>query len=297
MNISDHWTRTRSQKEDPTVTVYGALLGIQSGREIEIFNSFELPHNIGADGTVTIDKVYFVTKQEQFRQVFKDYDFLGWYSTGTKPTRSDISVHSQFLTFNESPLFAQLNPHLAATSRDLPLSLYESIVDVVNGAPQTLFVKSPYRVETGEAERIAVDHVAKAVAAEATEGSGLIAHLVSQRNAIKMLHTRVRLLYQYVQDVQTGEATPETLLDPLMSTVNRVQERDQNDVLLIAYLASLTKAAADINTLVDRFNTAGSDRIRKLFGAKGSTMGGASERVFGQGMSFAASMLGGVGLP
>ncbi|KXS18839.1 Mov34-domain-containing protein [Gonapodya prolifera JEL478] len=304
MNMSDHWTRTRAQNHDASVTVYGALLGIQSGREIEVFNSFELPHVAAPDGIVTIDKNYFVTKQEQFRQVFKDYDFLGWYSTGAWPTRSDINVHNQFLAFNESPLFAQLNPHLAATSRDLPLTVYESVMDLVNGAPQTMFVRSTYRVETGEAERIAVDHVAKAVAAEASEGSGLIAHLISQRNAIKMLQTRIRLLYQYVQDVQNGTLPRDhNLLRQISSLCNRLptvdgQEfrkeflTDQNDVLLIAYLAALTKGAADVNSLVERFNVAGSERVRRLFGAKGVGGGG------GQGSfsGFPTSMMG-MGLP
>jgi COP9 signalosome complex subunit 6 len=106
------------------------------------------------------------------RQVFKDFDFLGWYSTGPEPTAAEIYVHEQFATFNESPLYVQLFPNMVATSRELPIAVYESLIDLVDGRAQTMFVRSQYRVETMEAERIAVNHVAKAAAADASEGSG-----------------------------------------------------------------------------------------------------------------------------
>ena len=37
-------------------------------------------------GQVVIDRDYYNTKEEQFKQVFSDMDFLGWYSIGDRPT-------------------------------------------------------------------------------------------------------------------------------------------------------------------------------------------------------------------
>ena len=45
------------------MAVFGALLGIQSGREVEIFNSFEVPAT-EHDGKVTLDKKYLLDKHE-----------------------------------------------------------------------------------------------------------------------------------------------------------------------------------------------------------------------------------------
>lgn len=42
MNISEHWTRIRAQYDNPAIQVYGALIGKQKGRSIEVMNSFEL---------------------------------------------------------------------------------------------------------------------------------------------------------------------------------------------------------------------------------------------------------------
>merc|ERR1719234_2065454 len=73
MNISEHWTRVKAQEGRP-VTVYGALIGRQAGRDIELCNSFELDYNV-IDGVVVIDRDYYNTKEEQFKQVFSDMDF------------------------------------------------------------------------------------------------------------------------------------------------------------------------------------------------------------------------------
>ena len=44
--------------------VLGALLGRQSGRDVEITNSYELAYDL-VDERIHINNEYFVTKQEQ----------------------------------------------------------------------------------------------------------------------------------------------------------------------------------------------------------------------------------------
>ena len=46
-------------------------------------------------------------------------------------------------------------------SNDLPIEIYELVVEITRDGPRTTLVPVPYRVETGEAERVAVDHAAK----------------------------------------------------------------------------------------------------------------------------------------
>jgi COP9 signalosome complex subunit 6 len=65
MNIAEHWTRFRAQ-EGAAKAVYGALIGKQDGRKIEVYNSFELRHEI-IDGDVVIIRDYYNTKEEQCR--------------------------------------------------------------------------------------------------------------------------------------------------------------------------------------------------------------------------------------
>lgn len=120
------------------------------------------------------------------RQVFPTFDFLGWYSVGQAPTPEDTALHkqvrpkssivsfsrshsyAQFFEYNESPLFLQLNPSAPSSSssdapgaKDIPVAIYESVVEIVADEPQPVFVNTPYEIVTGEAERVAVEGVSK----------------------------------------------------------------------------------------------------------------------------------------
>ena len=103
------------------------------------------------------------------KQVFSEMDFLGWYTTGDQPTAADIHVQKQICEINESPVFLKLNP--VARNSDLPVSVYESVIDLVNGETKMLFVQLPYVLATEEAERIGVDHVARVSTSDSLENS------------------------------------------------------------------------------------------------------------------------------
>lgn len=103
------------------------------------------------------------------KQVFSDMDFLGWYTTGDAPNESDIHVHKQICEINESPVILKLNPF--TRNADLPVTMYESVIDLVNGEATMLFVELSYTLATEEAERIGVDHVARMSSGDSTESS------------------------------------------------------------------------------------------------------------------------------
>ncbi len=53
----------------------------------------------------------------------------------------------------------------------LPVTVFESVIDLINGEPTMLFVQLPYVLATEEAERIGVDHVARVQTADTAENS------------------------------------------------------------------------------------------------------------------------------
>jgi len=264
MNISEHWTRTKAQNGRPT-PVYGALIGKQNGRDIELMNSFELDWTT-VDETVIIDHDYYKIKEEQFKQVFSDMDFLGWYSTGDVPTAKDISVHKQICDINESPLFLQLSPGKQNTT-ELPVSLYESVIDMVGGAARMLFVKLPYTLATEEAERIGLDHVARISTNTDTDTSRAVDTLLAQHSAIKMLASRVKIVLEYVKAVERGELEHNhEIMRQIRALSHRLpvleSERFRpefftqcNDVALITLLGTVMKSANNLNQFVNMFNT------------------------------------------
>lgn len=68
-----------------------------------------------------------------------------------------------------------------------------------------LFVPLTYTLATEEAERIGVDHVARMSSTDSGESSLVAEHLSAQHSAIKMLHSRVHLVLQYMKAVQNGQ--------------------------------------------------------------------------------------------
>lgn len=267
MNISEHWTRTRAQEgrsqQDSTIAVLGALIGKQKGRNIEIMNSFELLFDRIEDDVI-IDRDYYSTKEEQFKQVFSDLDFLGWYTTGDIPNESDIKIHKQICEINESPVFLKLNPQ--ARHADLPVSMYESVIDLVLGQATMLFVELTYTLATEEAERIGLDHVARMTSNDTGESSLVAEHLEAQHSAIKMLHSRIKLILEYIKATQAGQApiNHEVLreaysLSHRLPVLNSAKFKGDfynqcNDVGLMTYLGTITKGCNTINQFVNKFN-------------------------------------------
>nr|SVE82576.1 EOG090X08T4 [Daphnia magna] len=261
MNISEHWTRVRAQ-EGKAQQVIGALIGQQKGRSLEIMNSFELVFTV--IDNIVIDRDYYNTKEEQFKQVFSDMDFLGWYTTGDTPNESDIHVHKQICEINESPVILKLNPF--TRNADLPVTMYESVIDLVNGEATMLFVELSYTLATEEAERIGVDHVARMASGDSAESSQVAEQLQAQHNAVKMLANRVRLILEYIRAMERGEVPKShEVLREAKSLTHRLpvlnseifQEEyytQYNDVLLQTYLASITKACHDLHQFVTKFN-------------------------------------------
>jgi COP9 signalosome complex subunit 6 len=265
MNMSEHWTRLKAQEETPQ-RVIGALIGKQKGRNIEIMNSFELLFDT-IENNVVIDRDYYNQKEAQFKQVFPDLDFLGWYTTGDGPNEGDMKVHKQICEINESPVFLKMNP--AGRHSRLPITVYESVIDLVNGEATVLFVEISYTLVTEEAERIGLDHM---VRLSATQQGGdnacsvVAEHLRCQLNAVKMLRDRVRLILDYVRDTQNGSIpwNHEILREafnlchrlPVLSSPKYSQEfyNQCNDVALMTYLGMLTKGSNSMNQFVNKFN-------------------------------------------
>lgn len=266
LNVSEHWTRVRAQLGKP-MRVYGALLGRQKGRNIELCTSFEMKMNTNEANPELeeIDLEYLNTNIGQFKQVFSDLDFLGWYTTGNVPLENDILLHKQVCTLNESPVLLKLDPFGKHT--DLPVYIYESIIDLVNGDVKMLFIELEFSLATDEAERIGVEHIAKHSSSNTMVQSTVADHLNTQYSAISLLNNRIRVIYEYVKAIKnkTGniKKNNEILRDiqslcnrlPVMNSPNFYREfyTLYNDVTWISYLGVITQGSNTLNQYINKF--------------------------------------------
>ncbi|TYZ57682.1 hypothetical protein PybrP1_001746 [[Pythium] brassicae (nom. inval.)] len=269
MNAADHFTRERrgcAPGASPP-QVIGALFGVQSGLDVAVYDSFELKYDV-VNGDVQLDKEFVTSRIQQFSQVFPGFELLGWYTVGSKVQPSDLATHRSIMEFNESPLFMLLDPVSKAlnTKKKLPVTLFESELHMLNGAPTMLFVKAPFKIETSETEGISVDHISKIAPIGDSSKSSLHPYLGNVRDAMKMLDRQVDVLVRFLQAMKNGDAPMDrNLLRHISSVCNQLPAmtsksfdasflQEYNDALLVAFLATLTKGATNANTVVDRFS-------------------------------------------
>ncbi|KAG1783707.1 maintenance of mitochondrial structure and function-domain-containing protein [Suillus placidus] len=204
----------------------------QNGREVEIVNTFELATEEGHDDLVDHD--FLVSRRDQ------------WYCS----TPLLLVLQPSTITSSSSDI----------TGQTLPFKAYEPTIEIRDKKTRSVFIEVPYKVETGEAERIAVDWTAKGGGGS----TSLESHLQAQRAAVKMLHERILVLVQYVTNVIAGQVpTDYTTLRSLSALIASLPAsenkgfRDEfnteyEDVQLTAVLSSLTKSTNILNDLVDK---------------------------------------------
>jgi hypothetical protein len=98
------------------------------------------------------------TTDELDKQTFPNLDFIGWFTTATG-SPAILQLHNLFTALNPLPILLVLDPSGLSASHDvLPIKVYESIP----AAGGVDLGEVEFRLETGEAERIGVEHVSKA---------------------------------------------------------------------------------------------------------------------------------------
>lgn len=178
LTISDYITRHTLRNQ--TGPIVGALLGQQNGRDITVEHAFEC--KVVEDA---VDPEWFVARLQQMKDVHKDppLDFIGWYTliASSGPTTHHLAIQEQLSTINgpETPcILLGFHPSESlslSSNGSLPITIYQPIAKPSSSRPAghdvemadddtkptSLFVELPYFIETGEAERIAIDFVAR----------------------------------------------------------------------------------------------------------------------------------------
>jgi COP9 signalosome complex subunit 6 len=296
INVSDHHTRVAAQLdpgESSVERVMGCLLGFQTGtREVEICTSFEVATTRdAATDAPGLDASYLSDQLARYKQVFPKFELVGWYATGAGvDTERDAPIHRSLAHLNENPVFLLFDPRretkasaettTTTTRSSLPVTLYESCTGVNSGF---VFRETAFVVETVEAERVSVDHVARASDEEKGAAGALAAHAHGLGSAVRMLETRLAAIVQYLKEVEGGHQPPDrailraaaaaaaaaermraahappppsggesTRRGNVDSAFERDFAREMGDADAAQYLGLVTKAAADFEQFARR---------------------------------------------
>ena len=195
----------------------------------------------------------------------------------------------QLQKYNERPLYLMLDPSLSQSSRDLPLSLYEESIHVLQNATTTDFSRIPFTVHADEAERITSLHCAKLTQLPPNT-SHVIPHYSTLHNAVASLHQRLLLIRRFLDDTAQGAIPMDhAVLREVAALVRRLpvgegEERERcmigeyNDSLLLIELGVMTRLLEDVQELNDRFAVQRSGAVE---GQRGGVSGQRGKRSAG----------------
>lgn len=188
---------------------------------------------------------------------------MGWYSNGKSILPSDMDLQRQIETINESALYLLIDTDPNTNTKELPISIYESQLKVIKDEPCLVFAKIEYKIESGDAERLAVDHVARF---SVSTTSLLHSHLQSMCNSIKMLKSRLSFVIAFLDEQKKDSKAVDpsilrnvALLCNMLPTLNTESFNKEflieyNDSLLMSHLSMILKAANTANDIIDKFN-------------------------------------------
>ena len=272
INISDHYTREKVKGGDKGRRVYGVLFGVQDGMVADVCESYEMVYTIDkATGKVDFDEKFLEGKTDQISQIFPNFEILGWYSTGPVAQPEDLLTHKAITAVNENPLYLLLNPgELSGDGETLPVSMFETQMKEKEGDINAIFVNVDYKINAGESERVAVDHVAQ-VTPQGVNQSAKVPHLTSLRSAIDTLVSRVDTLRNFLIATQKQNIP---MNHPLLrqaaqlcnqlplfedALLKRELLDESKDTLLVSHLASITQCSNALSETMDKYAAAYGD--------------------------------------
>ena len=287
--VTDSETNIDLMDEDASTEAcaIGALFGVENGDGGSVRDVLCAVELVGrrdrATGTVTIEDEHGKLALARARRTRSECSIVGFY----RASMNDGSVEDGDL---------EMFDLLAAKVRDWERETGDQGDGVANDASALVkcgaggdaseppkmkwyertsdgFVEREFSMETGESERIVVDALANISLEEedASHSATSVKSLESAAEATRALRDRLRTTLGYLSAVRNGDAAIDfDVLRSLVSVMNDLRASSSDsvrdtfvdeyeDVLLVNYLASLTKAVDNLNELVDKYHFAHGD--------------------------------------
>ncbi|KAG8217997.1 JAB1/Mov34/MPN/PAD-1 ubiquitin protease-domain-containing protein [Butyriboletus roseoflavus] len=226
LSVTDHHARSVSRNSSKRVV--GVLLGQDTGKTVNVANSFGIPFEEDEKDSKTwfLDHNYIEGMYDMFKKVNARERMIGWYHTGPKLRASDQEINDLFKRYIAKPVMVIVD--VRPDTVGIPTDAY-----FADGTEtRKTFLHVPSAIEAEEAEEIGVEHLLRDIkdSTTTTLATRIIYHLQDALN----------LLPDLSDSVATHSFTSST-----------------NDQLLVVYLSTLLRAVIALHALVDNKATIG----------------------------------------
>lgn len=245
--------------------VIGLLFGIQNGLDISIIDATDAIYEI-VNGQIILNNAEIEKKKRLFTSVFANYELLGWYilTNGNQVEPVHMSIHRDMMAFNEAPLFLLMNYAPQPDAKQLPLSVYEAEMHIIDDVPTQIFVDISFKLESSQAERVAVDQITKITPTEGA--STLEVQNQSLTTSLRILERKIAIITDLLTGMQEGKYPMDHIF---LRKANKIFQQlpaidssnfhnqfsnELVDTLLMTYLSSSTKLTSSLTELTDTYS-------------------------------------------
>lgn len=252
--VDSYERRSRDQHR-----VIGSLLGTIDNGVIEITNCFCVPHNESQE-EVAVELDFAGDMFELHSKVSPNDVIVGWFSTGHHILDHSLLIHDYYKRVVNNPIHLTVDTSLARGKIDF--KCYTSInIGLPNKTPATMFARFPVELTSSAAEVVGVSalHHSVGAANRLVEPTSDL-HVISE--ACTKTEARLKVLLDYVEGVMKEEVKQDPKVGrELMRMINKVPKMSEGqfeemlnvnlkDLLMVVYLAQLTKVNVSINEKV-----------------------------------------------
>jgi len=231
---------------------------------LEVKNAYAVPHS-EADGQVWMDVNYHRNMCELHQRANPKEVMVGWFSAGTEIASTDTLVHEFYTRECHGPtLHLVVDPSLKSPSRALTgwvgMPLHLTGASDPQQPVGTHFQQIQVELKMAEAERVGVSLLQR------TQTEKQPSDLQSLDDSLEKLEKLMQRVYDHVNGVCEGRIEADISLGRFLTEslsavpylteeqLNRLFDESVQDVLLIMYLANMTRTQL---ALAERLNTAG----------------------------------------
>jgi len=244
-SIIDSYER-RSEK---MTRVVGTLLGTNIQGNIEVTDSFVVPHRDGDE--VALDVEFAKNSINSYKKVNPTVSIVGWFATGNDIPNTSCLIHEYYARETRSPIHLTIDTTLRNNRPEVKAycSMEIGIPDRKQG---TLFVPIPIEIISYDAERLATDLLQDGKSTKRVVKPGM--DLVNAKLALDDIYVMLNSIIEYVDKVLSGKISMDSnvgrhlsriidsvpVLDP--QTFDTLMTNQMNDLLMVSYLSNIVKA-------------------------------------------------------
>jgi hypothetical protein len=237
--------------------VYGLLFGTNTDGYLSVCDSVDCNYTYSSDG-VEIIPGEVESKTKLWTAVFTTYSLIGWYSFGEGLSPEHAKFHEMVAAYTAEPVFLLINQSSASDSDELPLNVY-------SWDEGRQLRETPFRIETSEVEKVALDHITKSTPVPGQ--SALEVQNQSTLTSLRILDCKVEGVVAALQAMKDGTVPVDhallrraakicQALPPVdSSTFDKDFADEMTNSLVISYLSAATRTVGQLNEVTDLYSS------------------------------------------